>query len=169
MTGITQPLRDEHKELFPHVESLRLAGDALTESFDPSTSEKIDEAYNFLTQHLIPHAQAEDKALYPVVQKVMGATRATATMSRDHVEVGRLTDELARLRSEYVSQNTGSEQVQGLRRVLYGLYALVKVHFAKEEEIYLPLLDENLTQAEADAMFEAMESAANDAKEHLAT
>jgi iron-sulfur cluster repair protein YtfE (RIC family) len=44
----------------------------------------------------------------------------------------------------------------GLRRVLYGLHHLVKVHFAKEEEVYLPILDERLSQAEADAMFAAM-------------
>jgi iron-sulfur cluster repair protein YtfE (RIC family) len=54
-----------------------------------------------------------------------------------------------------------------LRRVLYGLYTLVKVHFAKEEEIYLPLLDSKLTAEEAHAMFEAMEAAAREAKEHL--
>jgi len=29
--------------------------------------------------------------------------------------------------------------------VLYGLYAIVKLHFAKEEEVYLPILDQRLT------------------------
>ena len=51
-----------------------------------------------------------------------------------------------------------------LRRVLYGLYALVKVHFAKEEEVYLPLLDARLAEGEAHAMFEAMEAVAKEAK-----
>ena len=46
-----------------------------------------------------------------------------------------------------------------LRRVLYGLYAVVKLHFAKEEEVYLPLLDRELTADEAQALFERMESA----------
>ena len=59
-------------------------------------------------------------------------------------------------------------QANALRRVLYGLYALVKVHFAKEEEVYLPLLDARLTPGEAHAMFEAMEAAAKEAKgEHI--
>jgi hypothetical protein len=48
---------------------------------------------------------------------------------------------------------------------LYGLYALVKVHFAKEEEIYLPLLDARLTAEEARQMFAALESAAAEAKQ----
>lgn len=51
-----------------------------------------------------------------------------------------------------------------LKRVLYGLYTLVKVHFAKEEEVYLPLLDANLSVKEAREMFEAMEAAAGEAK-----
>ena len=50
--------------------------------------------------------------------------------------------------------------------MLYGLYTLVKVHFAKEEEIYLPLLDARLTAAEAREMFLAMEAAAAEAKGH---
>jgi len=167
MTSLTQPLRDEHKELYPSVETLRLAGDAVNESLTSSAHARIEEAYTFLTHQLIPHAQAEDKALYPVVQKAMGAGQATATMSRDHVEVGRLTEELGSLRVHKTQLTITSEQAKALRRVLYGLYALVKLHFAKEEEIYLPLLDSKLTPAEAKEMFEKMESAAHEAKERL--
>jgi hypothetical protein len=50
--------------------------------------------------------------------------------------------------------------------VLYGLYALVKVHFAKEEEVYLPLLDARLQPREAREMFAGMEEAAHAAKVH---
>jgi iron-sulfur cluster repair protein YtfE (RIC family) len=167
MATITQPLRDEHKELFPHIESLRIAGESVGEGLVSPVRTSVDEAYNFLTRHLIPHAQAEDKALYPVVQKAMGASQATATMSRDHVEVGRLTEELAGLRSQLTGTTITKEQVKSLQRVLYGLYTLVKVHFAKEEEIYLPLLDAKLTAEEAREMFENMEAAAQKAKEQL--
>jgi iron-sulfur cluster repair protein YtfE (RIC family) len=124
----------------------------------------VDAVYEFLSHHLLPHARAEDRALYPTVGKVMGAPEATATMSRDHVEVGRLTDELASLRAQLSGQALGSSQAKALRRVLYGLYALIKVHFAKEEEIYLALLDARLTPEEARRMFEAMEEAAKEAK-----
>ncbi len=109
MNKITQPLRDEHKDLFPHVESLRLAGDAIgNAALTPESIHLIEEAEEFLTHHLIPHAQAEDKALYPVVQKVMGAAQATATMSRDHVEVGALT------------RRTGRSQAAGCENSIFG-------------------------------------------------
>ncbi len=167
MASLTQPLRDEHKELLPHIETLRSAGDAISETLTPSTSQRIDEAYTFLTHNLLPHAQAEEKALYPVVQKVMGAPASTSTMSHDHMEVSRLTQELASLRSQIMGTTISNEQANALRRVLYGLYTLVKVHFTKEEEVYLPLLDKRLTPEEAQAMFSAMEAAAHEAKAHL--
>lgn len=167
MSTITQPLRDEHQELFPHIESLRLAGDAVSQELTSTDLASIDEAYSFLTHHLIPHAQAEDKALYPVVQQAMGAAQATATMQRDHVEVLSLTQELGRLRAQISGADISTDQLQALRRLLYGLYTLVKVHFAKEEEIYLPLLDQKLTEEEAHAMFEAMEAAASEARQMI--
>ena len=167
MTSLTQPLRDEHKELYPHIETLRQAADAVNESLTSLAHAKIEQAYNFLTHHLIPNAQAEDKALYPMVQKCMGASQATATMSRDHVEVGRLTEELGTLRVHHTQLSITFDHARALRRVLYGLYALVKLHFAKEEEIYLPLLDAKLTAEEARKMFEDMEAAAGEAKSKL--
>jgi iron-sulfur cluster repair protein YtfE (RIC family) len=88
-------------------------------------------------------------------------------MTRDHVEVERLTQELGTLRVHKTQLSITFEQVSALRRVLYGLYTLVKLHFAKEEEIYLPLLDSKLTKGEAQEMFEAMKAAANEAKAHL--
>ncbi len=163
MTTITQPLRDEHKELLPQVETLKTAGDEISEMLSERAWKDVQAAYEFLAYHLIPHAYAEDQALYPVVQKVMGAPQATATMSRDHVEVGRLAEELKN-RLPQQPARLSSDQVNELRQVLYGLYALVHVHFAKEEEIYLPLLDARLTPAEASRMFEAMEKAAAEAK-----
>lgn len=161
---VTQPLRDEHKELIPHVEALRSVADAIGYAPVEAVRQGVDEAYEFLAYHLIPHAEAEDRALYPVVQQLMGAPEATATMRRDHVEVGRLTEELAGLRARLSVGTVGEAQAKALRRVLYGLYALVKVHFAKEEEIYLPLLDARLGAAAAGEMFEAMEAAAKAAK-----
>ena len=59
------------------------------------------------------------------------------------------------------------DQEKALRRMLYDLYAVVKLYFAKEEEVYLPILDVRLTPEEASRMFEAMEMAAKQAKGKL--
>ena len=160
MNTLTQPLRDEHKELIPHIEKILEVANSIPEAPLEQIRDGVEEVYEFLAYHLIPHAEAEDVALYPAVQKALGSPNATRTMTRDHVEVGRYIEELAELQQELTPRN-----FKALQRVLYGLYALVKVHFAKEEEVYLPILEGRLTLEEAQAMFEAMENAASRAKD----
>ena len=165
MNTLTQPLREEHKELFPSVDRIRQVADLIGEAPVSEIRKGVEEVYDFLAYHLKPHAEAEDAALYPVVQKVLGSPDATRTMSRDHVEVGRYIEELASLKKNLNGETLSLEQTKSLRRVLYGVYGLVKVHFAKEEEVYLPILDQRLTPESAQEMFEAMEEAAHKAKE----
>jgi iron-sulfur cluster repair protein YtfE (RIC family) len=165
MAILTQPLREEHQELLPQIEQLRAVADMVGDVPIAELRPHIDTAYRFLTEHLIPHAYAEDQALYPVVARLMGAPQATATMSRDHVAVGQLTQELADLRAAISGATASDAQLRALRRVLYGLYTLVSVHFAKEEEIYLPILDQHLTPGDAERMFAAMETAAHAARQ----
>src|SRR5689334_7397286 len=112
MVPLTQPLRDEHKELQPQIDLLRTAADSVGDAPISVLWQQVDVVYDFLTHHLIPHAQAEERALYPVVGKVMGAPEATATMSRDHVEVGRLTEELAALRGQRAGGTLGADQAK---------------------------------------------------------
>src|SRR5512133_2853009 len=168
--GVADPLRDEHAELLPHLESL-LAAAIVVEGIDDEVPAVLDTVLAFLRDSLIPHARAEDAALYPVVEQVMNAPGATATMSRDHLEVVRLTANLERLRDS-LQGPPNLESRRELQRTLYGLYAIIQLHFAKEEEVYLPLIDIGLTQAEADEMFPAMHEyasasgSANDAPEH---
>jgi iron-sulfur cluster repair protein YtfE (RIC family) len=159
MNTLTQPLRDEHKELLPHIEKILEVANSIPEAPLDQIRDGLREVYEFLAYHLIPHAQAEDAALYPAVQRALGSLDSTRTMSRDHVEVGAYVTELARLQQDLSPQN-----FKALQPVLYGLYALVKVHFAKEEEVYLPLLEARMTAGEATEMFEAMEDAASHAR-----
>jgi hemerythrin-like domain-containing protein len=76
-------------------------------------------------------------------------------MTRDHVEVARLTADLQRVRDSMRGVPDAALQRE-LQRILYGLYAIIRLHFDKEEEVYLPLLDAGLALAEADDMFRAM-------------
>ncbi len=160
--ALTEPLRAEHRHLLPHVDSLAAAGDAVGLAPVAELEAKVAAAHDFLAAHLIPHATAEDGVLYPEVDRLLGGrseTRPTDTMRRDHVEVVRLTERLGDLRARLHEGALGPTAEAELRRVLYGLHAVVALHFAKEEEVYLPLLDRELDEAEAAALFERMEHA----------
>ncbi len=164
MANTMQPLREEHKELFPRVMQIREAADGVGSAGPEALRRSVEEAEEFLFHHLIPHAKAEDAALYPEVERVLGAAGSAATMRRDHLEVVSLSEELAALRDRLSRGPAAADLQRDLRRVLYGLHAVVKLHFAKEEEVYLPLLEARLKAQEADALFAAMERAAGEAK-----
>jgi iron-sulfur cluster repair protein YtfE (RIC family) len=161
-----QPLRDEHEGLWPRVETILATARGVGQVDSASIRRGIDAALEFLDGDLIPHALAEDRALYPAVQRIMGAAHATATMSRDHVEVTRFLSDLREARAALTAGDVSIAEANELRRILYGLYALLRVHFAKEEEIYLPLLEEHLSEQEAATLFTEMEHAAAEARGH---
>lgn len=168
MTQFLQPLHEEHQELLPSIELMKTVADATGNIPFAALQQGIDDIATFLAHQLLPHAQAEERALYPIVEEAMGAKGATATMSRDHVAIGRLAEELNDLRVHLQGERLETYQEQALRRILYGLFALVTVHFAKEEEIYLPLLEKYLTKDSALRLFEALEGAAREAKQAVA-
>jgi hypothetical protein len=59
-------------------------------------------------------------------------------MSRDHVEASRLTEQPRIVRSRIFQPDFDRVTATELRRVLYSLYSLVKLHFAKEEGFIYP-------------------------------
>lgn len=158
-----QPLRDEHRELLPHIEQIRVVADHVGTVPADVIRTEIAGVSAFLRDHLIPHAKAEDAVLYPEVEVAMAAPRATASMSRDHLEVAALTIELGEIEGR-IGDEVSPAVVKDAHRVLYGLYALVKLHFTEEEEIYVPVLEEALDADHARAMFDRMEAAAAEAR-----
>ncbi|MGH7877450.1 MAG: hemerythrin domain-containing protein [Candidatus Dormibacteraceae bacterium] len=127
----------EHGALFPRLEELgNLAAKATSLEADELRS-RLAEVLGFLRDGLLPHAEEEEKSVYPAAESVLRAVGgATRTMSVDHRFVGRMVDELGQ-----VGQGTLSESDRERAcRLLYGLQALLEVHFTKENEVYVPLL-----------------------------
>ncbi len=162
MTALTQPLRDEHADILPRIDELREVADAVGHRSPDAVTKDVARVHEFLAGHLIAHARAEEAALYPVVGEVCGAVEVTATMSREHEMIGDLVAELGQVRDRLETKGTDDDIERTLRRLLYGLHAVIGAHFTKEEEVLLPLLDARLTQERADAMFEALHAAAHE-------
>jgi iron-sulfur cluster repair protein YtfE (RIC family) len=169
-TRVTEPLRAEHRELLPKVAELATAGDSVGVAPLAEQRQKVHASYLFLSEHLIPHAVSEDKVLYVKVDSLIGkknvGTNPTDTMRRDHTEVGTLTAKLGELDAKLQSAAPSSAEQRELRKTLYALNGIVGLHFAKEEEVYLPLLDKKLSAAQAQQLFEDMEAANPAGAEH---
>jgi iron-sulfur cluster repair protein YtfE (RIC family) len=123
--------RQDHKELAEHVAHLRLAARELPELSIEERKALVGTIVDFLDGRLVPHATAEEHTLYPAVAELIGR-EATAPMLYDHRAI---RQRLAALEA------ADPADLAMLQELLYGLHALISVHFWKEEELYFPLLD----------------------------
>ncbi len=140
----------EHDELRDTVGLLRDAADRLAAAPDQSAMQAISRAHTVLTDRILPHERAEETQLYPALAHPLGTNEATATMSRTHAEIQRLSDRIgAHLALAKSSGAIGPDQVDDLLACLYGLHALLRLHFVQEEESYFTLAEDESQDAEA--------------------
>lgn len=132
----------EHQVLRPDIERLRAVADAIGTRPHDEALAGVRDVHRFLVEEVQPHEEAEDAVLYPVLARVLGGSDPTGTMSRAHVEIIHHIRRVGRLLDEIDPVDPDPEDLVELRRVLYGLYAVLHLHFAQEDEGYLSLVDE---------------------------
>ena len=79
-------------------------------------------------------------------------------MRREHAELRRLIESMGQYHELVTLGQLGSAEVIGLRRALYRLHAMLRVHLA-EEQLYLRVLDRNLSADEIDQLARGIEHA----------
>jgi iron-sulfur cluster repair protein YtfE (RIC family) len=152
----TEPLRSEHRDLLPHLLALdTAANDAATWDRDTAVA-TLGDLVEFLRGHLVPHATAEEAVLYPAVEEAMGAPGATATMRADHVEIVARIDRLAESAAAVEHRWPDADLARDVAHQLVGLSAILHLHFSKEEDVLLPVLDASLDAGAAAALFTRM-------------
>jgi heavy metal translocating P-type ATPase len=140
--------RAEHREFAPDLARIRTVADRL-DTFAPAQArEELERIRWFLLERLPEHEQQEEAAVYPVVAKLIGGEDPMASMERAHMEIEHLARVFGHLVSDLPAEGLGPEDLMDLRRVLYGLHAILRLHFAQEEEAYSWLASDH---AEADA------------------
>lgn len=154
---MTMTLR--HRELRTDIERLRQWADEIGVVHLDTVRQRLGAANELLMTRLLPHALAEDEILYPAVREFVGP-QATGMLQRDHGQMLKLTAELNALRRAACADEVGPRFAVEARRILYGLYMLADLHFEKEDEIVLPVLDERCSVAETADLDSAMERAA---------
>jgi hypothetical protein len=122
---------------------LRAAADQLATGPDVAALESLHRAHAFLADRILPHERAEETQLYPALAHPLGSTEATATMSRTHAEIQRLSDRIGtHIALAGAAGAVQPDQVDDLLASLYGLYALLRLHFLQEEENYFTLAED---------------------------
>lgn len=133
----------EHDELRDTIGLLRDTANQLSTGTGPAVLESLSRVDAFLTERILPHERAEEVQLYPALAGPLGSGEATATMSRTHAEIQRLSDRIGtHLALAQASHGIQPDQVDDLLACLYGLHALLRLHFLQEEENYFTLADD---------------------------
>ncbi len=141
-SNVGDRFRDEHREFVPWLARIRTVADRL-ESFGPDQArEELKQIRWFLTERLPRHEEEEEAAVYPVVSKLMGGEDPMGTMARAHLEIDHLCRVFVRLLEDVPPEGPAAPDLVDLRRVLYGLHAILRLHFAQEEEAYSWLASE---------------------------
>jgi iron-sulfur cluster repair protein YtfE (RIC family) len=124
--------RDAHARLGKRAELLVDAAQVLPGISRAEREALLADVVSFLRDEIEPHTRLDERVLYPEVADRMGDPLATASMSYDHLAIREWIADLA------AADVTDTERLQ---KLLYGLYALIRVHIWKEERLYLPLFE----------------------------
>ncbi len=149
----------EHSELIePHVDRLPELAEMLGNVSPEEFSATFQEECSFIIGQLVPHIEAIETNLYARLEQVMDKRHSMAPMRLEHERLRGLFGSLCGYSVLVAEERLTEVDEIGLRRVLYRLYAMLKVHLA-EEELYLGVLDRNLSPEEKDTLARGIDHA----------
>ena len=135
-------LRSEHLELEPDLARIRRLADGIDALPAGRAAEELEATRSFLVDDLMQHERQEDRTIYPMLAQAIGNDDSTAALHRTHTEIFHLIGLYDRLVGDLPPEGPAPEDMIDLRRVLYGLDAILRLHMAQEEELYVSLGDE---------------------------
>jgi iron-sulfur cluster repair protein YtfE (RIC family) len=133
---VGERFRAEHREFAPELARIRAVADRLDQLAPAPLREELERIRWFLLERLPRHEQEEEAAVYPVVAKLIGGEDPMGSMERAHMEIEHLARVFGHLLADLPDDGPDAEDLVDLRRVLYGLHAILRLHFAQEEEAY---------------------------------
>jgi heavy metal translocating P-type ATPase len=136
---LADSLRSEHERLIPQLDRLRQVADGLDLQGPMDRLVSLQGIERFLREEIVPHEEADETEIYPLVSDVLPGEDPMATMSRGHREIFHLVDVFQRRMAVVPPDGPDRADILDFRRTLYGLHAILRLHFAQEEELYASL------------------------------
>jgi heavy metal translocating P-type ATPase len=134
-------LRHEHRDLVPVIDKIREVADRLPELPPRAALRELGRIDSMLREKVVPHEVSDDAALYPRVGRLIGGDDPMGAMSRGHREIFGLARKLGQDIAGLPAEGPDPAMVREMQRLLYGLEAVLRLHFAQEDEIYHALAD----------------------------
>lgn len=129
-------LASAHRSLRPCVAELAALASRLDALSPREARVRLEQLRDTLENELLPHEREEEVTAYPLLEEMLEAEDPTGPLIQTHHEIRRLTRLFVRLVGRLTPEGPSSEDLRDLRRALYGLHAILTLHFAQEEELY---------------------------------
>ncbi len=147
--ALSLQMQRRQAEVRPLLQSLRTVADSL-DRLEPAVAlAKLQILHSALVNLLLPHEAEQETTLFPLVTRLRGNDDTVAGLKRMHVEIAHLTRVLGRMLEDIAADGFESADLPDLRRLLYGLSALVRLHVAQEEEEFSAMFESTATDSKA--------------------
>lgn len=138
---LSQRLKAEHNLLIPKLDSIRETADALDAIPPEEALSALKATQALLNEEILPHEADDENEIYPRMAEILPGEDPLASMSRTHREIFHMVDVFERQMADLQPGGPDPADIRDLRRTLYGLHAILRLHFDQEEELYLTLHD----------------------------
>jgi len=117
------------------LEDLRSVAQVLDTADEATALTSLSEVAARISEEVVPHEREDESQIYPGVAERLGGHDPLAPMSRTHQEIFHLASLLDRLVDDASVDGFGDDGRSEARRILYALDAILRLHFAQEEEL----------------------------------
>ncbi|MGK2947383.1 MAG: heavy metal translocating P-type ATPase [Acidimicrobiales bacterium] len=135
----THQLAGGHGPLLLLLDDVRTTATTLDDLADDEAMRVLRSLCERIRTELLPHERLDESEIYPNVAAVLAGDDPLASMSRAHQEIFHLTALLDRLVNDPTVDDLEAADRSEVRRLLYALDAILRLHFAQEEELLTSL------------------------------
>ena len=137
----------EHRDLARGINRIHELACDVGHQPSPELATHVAEILGWLETILEPHISWEEAWLYPAIEIRIGTPWATRAARFDHQQIREMAHRL-RAGQGQPAGHQPVDHVSDLRCHLFSLEALVRAHIEREERFLVPLLEDEIRNAE---------------------
>jgi Hemerythrin HHE cation binding domain len=152
---LPQATHEHHARLLATLDRFPAIADALLGANPAAAQRDIVAVGTFLTATLLPHMDAAERTVYPELERMLQNRHSMAPLRREHGEVRALVSRFGTYVAELDGGALDLGRALAIRRVMFQLYALLKIHLA-EEEAYIRIVEHGVPEEVGEVLAAAM-------------
>ena len=134
-------LHGAHQDLEGVLGSIRSTAERLSTLAPTEAILALQEVEKLLRERLLAHEEEDDRLLYPRIERALGGDDPIPSMHHAHRAIQQLGRTMHGMVNDLPPEGPGPAAIDEFRRLLYGLEAISRLHFAQEDELYHTLAD----------------------------